>query len=102
MWDFPIILTLVSSKTKCRRYTDEKIISSLKEHEVGAWMPDIAQRYGISENTFYRWKFKFGGMEVYEAKRLRELEQENAKLKRLPGEAELDKAALKELIEGKW
>jgi transposase len=56
----------------------------------------------VAENTVYRWKSKFGGMEVSEAKRLRELEAENAKLKRLLGEAELDKTALKELVEGKW
>jgi len=87
---------------KRKRYSEEKIISILKEHEAGASVPDIARRYGIAENTIYRWKSKFGGMEVSEAKRLRELEQENAKLKRLLGEAELDKAALKELLEGKW
>ena len=87
---------------KRKRYTEEKIISILKEHEAGASVPDMARRYGIAENTIYRWKSKFGGMEVSEAKRLRELEQETAKLKRLLGEAELDKAALKELIEGKW
>ena len=87
---------------KRKRYTEEKIICILKEHEAGASVPDMARRYGIAENTIYRWKSKFGGMEVSEAKRLRELEQENAKLKRLLGEAELDKAALKELIEGKW
>ena len=56
----------------------------------------------MAENTVYRWKAKFGGMEVSEAKRLRELEAENARLKRLLAEAELDKAALKELVEGKW
>ena len=87
---------------KRKRYTEEKIISILKEHEAGASVPDMARRYGIAENTIYRWKSKFGGMEVSEAKRLRELEQQTAKLKRLLGEAELDKAALKELIEGKW
>ena len=87
---------------KRKRYSEEKIISILKEHEAGAPVPDIARRHGIAENTIYRWKSKFGGMEVSEAKRLRELEQENAKLKRLLGEAELDKAALKELLEGKW
>ena len=87
---------------KRKRYTEEKIISILKEHEAGVSVPDIARRYGIAENTIYRWKSKFGGMEVSEAKRLRELEQENAKLKRLLGEAELYKAALKELVEGKW
>lgn len=87
---------------KRKRYSEEKIISILKEHEAGASVPDIARRHGIAENTIYRWKSKFGGMEISEAKRLRELEQENAKLKRLLGEAELDKAALKELLEGKW
>lgn len=87
---------------KRKRYSEEKIISILKEHEAGASVPDIARRHGIAENTIYRWKSKYGGMEVSEAKRLRELEQENAKLKRLLGEAELDKAALKELLEGKW
>ena len=87
---------------KRKRYSEEKIISILKEHEAGAPVPDIARRHGIAENTIYRWKSKFGGMEVSEAKRLRELEQENAKLKRLLGEADLDKAALKELLEGKW
>ncbi len=87
---------------KRKRYTEEKIISILKEHEAGASVPDIARRHGIAENTIYRWKSKYGGMEVSEAKRLRELEAENAKLKRLLGEAELDKAALKELLEGKW
>ena len=102
MWDFPIILTLGCPKMKRKRYTEEKIISILKEHEAGASVPDMVRRYGIAENTIYRWKSKFGGMEVSEAKRLRELEQENAKLKRLLGEAELDKAALKELVEGKW
>ena len=65
-------------------------------------MPDIARRHGFAENTVYRWKSKFGGMEVCEAKRLSKLEQENAKLKHLLGEAELDKAALKEPLEGKW
>jgi len=102
MWDFPIILTLGGPKMKRKRYSEEKIISILKEHEAGASVPDIARRHGIAENTIYRWKSKFGGMEVSEAKRLRELEAENAKLKRLLGEAELDKAALKELLEGKW
>ena len=87
---------------KRKRYSEEKIISILKEHEAGASVPDLGRRYGIAENTIYRWKSKYGGMEVSEAKRLRELEQENSKLKRLLAEAELDKAALKELVEGKW
>jgi putative transposase len=87
---------------KRKRYTEEQIISILKEHQAGASVPDLARRYGIVENTIYRWKSKYAGMEVSEARRLRELEQENARLKRLLAEAELDKAALKELVEGKW
>lgn len=87
---------------KRKRYTEEKIISILKEHEAGASVPDLARRHGVAENTVYRWKSKFGGMEVSEAKRLRELEEENRKLKHLLAEAELDKAAMKEIIKGKW
>ena len=87
---------------KRKRYTEEQIISILKEQEAGARVEDLARRHGVCENTIYRWKAKFGGMEVNEAKRLRDLEQENARLKRLLAEAELDKAALKELVEGNW
>ena len=87
---------------KRKRYTEEKIVSILKEHDAGASAPDLSRRHGVSEQSIYRWKSKFGGMEVSDAKRLRELEAENRKLKRLLGEAELDKAALKELVEGKW
>jgi putative transposase len=65
----------------------------LKEHEAGASVPDLARRHDVAENTIYRWKAKFGGMEVSDAKKLRLLEQENHKLKRLLAEAELDKAA---------
>jgi putative transposase len=87
---------------KRKQYREEKIISILKEHEAGASVPDLARRHGVAENTIYRWKSKFGGMEVSDAKKLRALEQENQKLKRLLAEAELDKAALKELVSGKW
>jgi len=87
---------------KRKRYSEEKIISILKEHEAGASVPDLSRRHGVVENTIYRWKSKYGGMEVSEAKKLRQLEAENAKLKKLLAEAELDKAALKELVEGKW
>ena len=87
---------------KRKQYSEEKIISILKEHEAGASAKDLSRRHGVAENTVYRWKAKFGGMEVSDAKRLRELEAENLKLKRLLAEAELDKAALKELVEGKW
>ena len=87
---------------KRKQYREEKIISILKEHEAGASVPDLARRHGVAENTIYRWKSKFGGMEVSDAKKLRALEQENQKSKRLLAEAELDKAALKELVSGKW
>lgn len=87
---------------KRKRYSEETIISMRKEHEAGAWVPDLSRRYGVAENTIYRWKSKYGGMEVSEAKRLRDLEEENRRLKHLLAEAELDKAALKELVEGKW
>jgi len=87
---------------KGKRYTEEQIIRFLKEHEAGASVADLTRRHGFSEQSFYRWKSKFGGMEVSEAKRLRDLEAENAKLKRLLAEAELDKAALKDVIGKKW
>ncbi len=87
---------------KHKRYSEEQIISILKQHEAGRSMVDLAREFGIAENTLYRWKSKFSRMEVSEATRLRELESENAKLKRLLAEAELDKAALKELVERKW
>ena len=87
---------------KRKRYSEEQIISILKQHEAGRTMVDLARENGIAENTLYRWKPKYGGMEVSETKRLRELEAENARLKRLLAEAELDKAAMKEVIEGKW
>lgn len=85
---------------KRNRYTEEQIISILKEHEAGASVPELSRRYGIVENTIYRWKSKYGGMEVSDAKKLRELEDENRRLKHLLAEAELDKAALKEIVEG--
>ncbi len=87
---------------KRKRYTEEQIISILKQHDAGRSMVDLAREHGVAQNTLYRWKSKYGGMQVSEAKRLRELEAENAKLKRLLAEAELDKAALKEITEGKW
>ncbi len=87
---------------KRKRYTEEQIISILKEHEGGASVPELSRRHGVVENTIYRWKSKFGGMEVSDAKRLRELEAENGKLKRLYADAMLDNAALKELNAKKW
>ena len=85
-----------------KRFTEEQIIAVLKEHEAGLKTSDLCRRHGISEATFYNWKAKFGGMDVSEAKRLRTLEAENAKLKKLLAEAELDKSVLKDLLSKKW
>ena len=82
---------------KRSRFSDEQIIGILKEQESGAVTADVCCRHGISEATFYKWKAKFGGLEVTEAKRLRTLEEENAKLKKLLAEAMLDIAFLKDI-----
>ena len=87
---------------KRKRYTEEQIIGFLKAQEQGAKLPDLIRQYGFSEQSFYRWKSKYGGMEVSEAKRLRDLEAENARLKKLLAEAELDKAMLKDVLGRKW
>ena len=87
---------------KRKRYTEEQIIGILKAHESGIKLADLIREHGMSEQSFYRWKSKYGGMEVSEAKRLRELESENAKLKKLLAEAELDKAMLKDVLSKKW
>jgi len=81
-----------------KRFTEEQIIRVLKEHEAGAKTGDLCRRHGISEGTFYNWKAKYGGMDVSDARRLKALESENAKLKKLLAEAELDKAMMKELL----
>ena len=77
---------------------EEQIIGVLKEAEAGAKTADLARRHGVSEATIYNWKSKYGGLEVSEARRLKELESENAKLKRLLADAMLDQAALKDLL----
>jgi putative transposase len=83
---------------KRTRFTEEQIIGLLKEAEAGAKTADLARRHGVSEATIYNWKAKYGGLEVSEAKRLRLLEDENAKLKRLLADTMLDNAALKDLL----
>lgn len=87
---------------KKKRFTEEQIIGVLKEAEAGGKTKDLCRKHGISEQTFYNWKAKYGGMTVSEARRLKELEHENSRLKRLLAEAELDKAALKDLLNRKW
>jgi putative transposase len=87
---------------KRKRFTDEQIIGILNEQELGAKTADLCRKHGISDATFYKWKSKYGGMEVAEAKRLKALEAENAKLKKLLADAILDNAALKDLLSKKW
>jgi putative transposase len=81
-----------------KRHTEEQVIAILKEHEAGMKTADLCRKHGISEATFYNWKAKYGGLEGSEAKRLRGLETENTKLKKLLAEAMLDNAALKDLL----
>ena len=85
-----------------KRFTEEQIIRVLKEAEAGVKTSDICRTHGISEATFYNWKAKFGGMDISDAKRLKQLESENAKLKRLLADAELDKLMMKELLSKNW
>ena len=84
------------------RFTEEQIIAVLREHEAGVKTADLARKHGISEATLYNWKAKYGDMDVSDAKRLRALEDENRKLKKLLAESMLDQAALKELLTKKW
>lgn len=87
---------------KRKRFTEEQIIGVLKEQELGANTADLCRKHGISQQTFYNWKNKYGGMDVAEAKRLKQLQDENGKLKKLLADAMLDNAALKDLLSKKW
>jgi len=87
---------------KGKRFSEEQIIGVLKESEVGAATKELCRRHGISEQTFYRWKAKFGGMEVSDAKKLRALEDENRRLKHIVADLTLDVAALKGVLGKKW
>ncbi|OGT25336.1 MAG: transposase [Gammaproteobacteria bacterium RBG_16_66_13] len=80
------------------RFTDERIVAALKEHEAGVSTQELCRRLGISQETLYRWKRKYGGLEVSDARRLRELEEENRRLKRLVAEQALDVLALKDVL----
>ena len=85
-----------------KRYTDEQIIKATKKHEAGAKVEDICRDLGISNGKFYNWRSKFAGMEVNEAKRLREFETENNKLKRLLADKLLEVEAMKDVLSKKW
>lgn len=84
------------------RFNEEQIIGVLREQEAGAQTADVCRRHGISGATFYKWKAKYGGLDVSEARRLKALSDENAKLKKLLAEAMLDNAMLKDLNSKKW
>lgn len=87
---------------KRSRFTEEQIIGILREQESGQKTADVCRRHGISEGTFYKWKSRFGGMDVSDAKRLKALETENASLKKLLAETMLDNAMLKDINAKKW
>ncbi len=87
---------------KRSRFTEEQIIGILREQEAGGKTADVCRRHGVSEATFYKWKAKYGGLEVSEARRLKALEAENARLKKLLAEAMLDNAMLKDVAAKKW
>ena len=87
---------------KKKRFSEEQIIAVLKEAEAGAKVLELCRKHGISDATFYNWKAKYAGMTVAELRRLRELEGENAKLKRIVADLALDNAALKDLLGRKW
>ena len=85
-----------------KRFTEEQIIGVLKEAKAGMKVAEVCRKHGISDATYYNWKSKFGGMTVSEAQRLKALEAENAKLKKLLAESLLDNAALKDVLDRKW
>jgi putative transposase len=87
---------------KRSKFTEQQIIGILKQAEAGMELSDVCRQAGISEGTFYRWRAKFGGMDASEAKRLRDLEDENRKLKRLVADLSLDNVALKDALSGKY
>ena len=87
---------------KRSRFTEEQVIGVLKEAEAGTPAAELCRKHGVSSATFYKWKAKFGGLDVSEARRLKALEEENAKLKRMLADAMLDNVALKDLLGKKW
>ena len=89
-------------RMKRSRFSEEQIIAMLKEQEAGVAMTDVCRKHGVSSATFYKWKAKYGGLKVSDARRLKALEDENAKLKRLLAEQMLDNAMLRDVTAKKW
>jgi putative transposase len=87
---------------KRSKFTEEQIVAILREQEAGSKTADVCRKHGVSTATFYAWKAKYGGMDVSETKRLKALEDENSRLKRLLADAMLDNTALKDLLGRKW
>ena len=87
---------------KASRFTEEQIIGILREQEAGVATADVCRKHGISSETFYKWKAKYGGLKVSDARRLKALEDENVKLKKLAAETMLDNAILKDINSRKW
>lgn len=87
---------------KRKRFTEEQIITILKEHEAGMRVQDLVRKHNVSEQSIYRWKSKYGGMEVSDARKLRDLEDENRRLKKLVADLSLDKQMLEDVLSKKW
>ena len=85
-----------------KRYSVDQIVEAIRQHELGVSVADIARKLGIAEQTFYRWKKQYGGLEASEVQEMKQLREENAKLKRLVADLSLDKAMLQDLASKKW
>ncbi len=87
---------------KRKRYSVEQIVAAVKQHEMGTPVADIVRKLGIAEQTFYRWKKQYGGLEPSQVRELKQLQEENAKLKKLVADLSLDKAMLQDIAQKKW
>jgi putative transposase len=97
-----VLAQLEDQNMKRGRFSEEQIIAILKEHEAGLPVADLCRKHGVSDASIYKWKARYGGMDVSEARRLKTVEEENARLKRLLADAMLDNVALKDLLGKKW